>query len=158
MELVKQNEKIAGLLRESLAKGFPVRLKVISNSMSPLLQTGDWINVETAAADQLACGEIIVVQCENDLLTHRVIAVHKNRIITKGDNTNYADPLYSINALLGRVTSRVRNGQILWFNEISRQNQLIGIISLIEIKIIKIHRIFRLPFQAIIHIIANSVK
>ncbi len=148
-------DTIKTLLKTSLEQGSPARFKVISGSMTPFLQVGDWITVETARMDQIRIGDVIVAQRDADQLTHRVIAIRQNQLITKGDRAIRADPPIAAAAILGRVCARERAGQTLAFNQIGRYNQIIGIISLIESKITALHPKLRYPTRSLIFLIAR---
>lgn len=102
-------QQIAQLLQASMQAGqFPL-LTVTSNSMAPLLQTGDQVQLEPVTWKQLQPGDIITVVTAQDLLTHRLWKLHPgNQLQTRGDRVLAYDPLWQADQLLGRVISRQR--------------------------------------------------
>jgi len=95
---------IVALLQESLAIGSQPKLQVTSNSMVPVLQSGDQVIVEAIKKNDLRIGDLLVIQRKSDLLTHRMVATHEYGYYTKGDHASILDPLISFQSILGRVT------------------------------------------------------
>jgi hypothetical protein len=108
---------IAELLRESLQRGQSAALTIRSNSMRPLLKTGDRVWLETAVPDQLLPGDVITLWDGRDLLTHRYWATVSRdgtpHLVTRGDRPLHLDPLHPAASLMGRVTARRRRGRRL---------------------------------------------
>ena len=72
---------------------------VVSNSMAPVLRTGDLVAVRPAARDQIRVGDIVTYEDAHNtqvLVTHRVIAVEASgadvAYRVKGDNNPIPDP------------------------------------------------------------------
>lgn len=101
------------LLQKSMAQGQTFYLTVRSNSMAPLLRTGDQIAVEATTVHELRAGDIVVVNEGLDLLTHRYWgkSEKEKRLITRGDRSLVFDPLWEPERLIGRVTARRRRQQ-----------------------------------------------
>jgi hypothetical protein len=55
-------------------------------------------------ADKLRLGDLVMIERENSLVTHRLLAQHNGTSQTIGDNCLVPDPPVSEGALLGRVT------------------------------------------------------
>jgi hypothetical protein len=83
----------------------PLRLIVISDSMWPLLRTGDAIRVQPTEPTDIHVGDVVVVQCGADLITHRLISVDGERWVTRGDNAVFADAPAPRATCLGRVSA-----------------------------------------------------
>lgn len=74
---------------------------ILSGSMEPEMSTGDLIVVhETNDYD---VRDIIVFQDVNMLVTHRIIEMNDNEIITKGDANNVEDEPIQLNQIKGEV-------------------------------------------------------
>jgi hypothetical protein len=81
----------------------PVRLTVISDSMRPVLRTGDTVRVQPIDPAAIRVDEIVVVRRGADLITHRLIDSDGDHWITRGDNAIFADAPIVQAACLGRV-------------------------------------------------------
>lgn len=68
---------------------------VKSGSMSPAIKTGDIIITGPAGGflnGEIKPGTVITFRVEKDLVTHRVQSIEGDRIITRGDSLEEADP------------------------------------------------------------------
>ncbi len=117
------------LLRDSLQQGRPTNLTVTSNSMTPLLQTGDQITLEPVRVSQLEPGDIITFATENHLITHRfwglAASQGESQLHTRGDRTLCFDPSVAATNLVGRVIRRRRQESTLdltygWGQQLNR--------------------------------------
>ena len=87
------------------------RLRMISNSMGPLLKAGDTITVSRVAPERIRMGDLIVFQHHTGLVTHRAI------LVTRRAGTHR---IYERSDRYGRV-SRIQADQVLGIvKEISR--------------------------------------
>lgn len=78
---------------------------IISGSMEPEIPVGSLIYSKPVEAQSLAVDDIIVFRNENfELVTHRIVELHDDEIITKGDANQSAD-LFPITT--GQVMGRV---------------------------------------------------
>ena len=91
----------------------PVRLKVTSDSMRPLLRAGDVVVVQPANLPAVQPGDIIVVQRGGEWITHRLVAADEHGFQTLGDNTRFADEAMSADQLVGRVLAIERTVGII---------------------------------------------
>lgn len=68
----------------------PARV-VVSDSMAPTLRAGDvlWIR---PISGSIAPGQIVSYHIQGKLITHRVVALEGDALITKGDNNQEVDP------------------------------------------------------------------
>lgn len=92
------------LIRQALTTSGRLRLHVISNSMRPLMAMGDTVSVQLVPATDLRCGDLIAVEREGTVLTHRLIAVDVQGWHTKGDSNLTADSPSVARSILGRIT------------------------------------------------------
>jgi len=90
----------------------PIRLRVSSSSMSPLLQPGDFIDLEVAQPESLKRGDMVTFQNNGDLLTHRLVYAGPQSCLTKGDAALGFDPPIDRSRLLGRVVAFERDGNL----------------------------------------------
>lgn len=139
---------------ESWAGGV-LRVKVISNSMAPLMQTGDFLQVEAVLPGQLALGEVVLIQREADYLTHRLIAQPGGRWRTKGDNNLRPDPISAADVIIGRVfcIERGRQSLSLQTRKWRLLNPLLASLGRLEWQAFQVQRHLRLPFRLSIRMI-----
>ena len=64
---------------------------VLSESMKPALNMGDMV-ITVPVNGQLRPGEIITYERDNELITHRVLSVDGDKLVTKGDAVEDPDP------------------------------------------------------------------
>lgn len=96
------------LLRQQLAGGGTARLQVSGDSMAPLIARGDEVIVETAAADELHIGDVVVFDPGDGLLMHRLLTRQGERLVTRGDKMATPDHSWAPEQLLGRVRSMLK--------------------------------------------------
>lgn len=105
---------IAVMLRQSTAEGKRPFLTISSPSMTPLLQIGDQVGLETVSSSQLQMGDIITLEQDTHLLTHRFWGWDDDgRLQTRGDRPLTFDPPATPDQLLGRVIIRRRGSKVL---------------------------------------------
>jgi signal peptidase len=78
---------------------------VLSDSMEPTLSVNDLVVVQDT--DTYAVGDIVVYQSGQELIVHRIVALDRNTVLTKGDATPVADTPCSPSAIKGRLTMTV---------------------------------------------------
>ena len=146
---------VTKLVDSHLENGQHVRFWVTSHSMYPCLQVGDAVMVERISPETIKIGDLLVIQREQDRLTHRVIQTSGKRWLTKGDNNLIPDPAFHQKSIIGIVTQIDRGDRLIRPNVGKWKiiNPLIGRLSYGEWKAFTIHRFFRLPFKIIIKII-----
>jgi hypothetical protein len=77
--------------------------------MMPTLRQGDIVNV--APRKSWRPGDIILVQRDQEMILHRVLANTAWGIITKGDALDHFDPPVAQTEILGLAVSRERQGK-----------------------------------------------
>jgi hypothetical protein len=126
---------ITDMLRQALAQGERPFLTISSSSMTPLLRPGDQVGLEAIAANQLQIGDIITLEQNSHLLTHRFWGWDENgRFRTRGDRPLTFDPPAAPDQLLGRVIVRRRDGRALDFTHSSGQRLHRHLIWLLKIE------------------------
>lgn len=105
---------IVDILRQSMAVGQTPFLTISSDSMAPLLKTGDLVGLAPVEKDQLAVGDIITLVQGDHLLTHRFWGIDdQGRPFTRGDRPFTPDKPDKADQLLGRVIIRRRHDREL---------------------------------------------
>jgi len=103
---------IPDLLFTSIQSGSPVRLIIQGNSMAPSLNQGEAVFVRGLAGRKLLLGDVIVVQIDGDLITHRIVARRGDDWYTKGDGSPKLDPPIRPEAVLGWVEAIEIDGEV----------------------------------------------
>lgn len=108
MKKESYHEALASILKSYLTTNQDLTLKVTTNSMRPLIDSGDLIVVSPCGFNRLKRGDIILYSQNGTLICHRLIYKEKNKqspfLITKGDSEFYFGKCLDFNNFLGRVT------------------------------------------------------
>ena len=108
---------IVDLLHQSMDDGKSPSLVVVSDSMAPLIRSGDQVQIAPITHEALVAGDVVVVSGSQELLTHRfwglLAAENELKLITKGDRPQHFDRPRNIDTLVGLVISRKRNRRLL---------------------------------------------
>lgn len=93
--------------------GFAI-LEVVSGSMEPNIHIGDLIIIDTKA-NLYQKDDIVTFYDENgSFVTHRIVSINENEMITKGDNNNTEDEATDVSKIVGRYVTKISNaGKIL---------------------------------------------
>jgi len=75
--------------------------EVSTGSMNPTLQVGDIIFVKLT--DKIKENDIIVFKEEKNFITHRLMQINEDKLITKGDANNSKDKPIEKEQVLGKV-------------------------------------------------------
>jgi len=94
-------------IEAELRAGRPAELPLRGSSMTPALCDGDRLEVRPLAQAP-APGEIVVARRGQRLVTHRVVHVRPDGVVTRGDACAKDDPPIPPAALLGRVSGVLR--------------------------------------------------
>jgi signal peptidase I len=114
--------------------GKPLRMKVTSGSMSPLLRPGDFVHMQFASPESMRCGDVVVFILDQHLVTHRLISVGRPSFCTKGDALHSADAPIDRSQLLGRVVAFERNDKTIQLSGLFWHgfNRIAGLSGLLE--------------------------
>jgi len=96
------------LLHKDLAliDGYAV-LEVISGSMEPTIKIGDLIVINTNE-ENYGIGDIITFRDINgSFVTHRIISIEDNVMVTQGDANDSVDEEMSVSSIVGKYTMRI---------------------------------------------------
>ena len=124
-------QRVFDLARIALSAGRPLQLRVIGDSMYPVLQAEDSIWVAPVEFDQLRRGDLVVLKQAGELITHRVVSRGTEGVRTKGDNRLGLDPPFNEQEILGCVVAIERAGVRidLQNHRWGRFNRFIGVLS-----------------------------
>ena len=114
----KQNANIFGYSAFEVATG----------SMSGTIEIGDMVIVKIT--DEIQQNDIIVYKQEDNFITHRVIEINENTIITKGDANTSNDLPIEKSQIFGKVVKVIPNVGI-WKKVLTTPSVLIAIIIII---------------------------
>lgn len=84
--------------------------KVMTGSMEPTIKKDDIIFAKITK--DVKENDIIVFEKENVIITHRIIKIEENKIITKGDNNNSDDEAIGKSEIIGKVIFTIKNVSI----------------------------------------------
>ncbi len=100
-----------GIQKKSYANMFGYTFfEVATGSMSPTIETGDLVVAKLTK--DVSEDEIIVYKENKDFITHRLIKIEDDMLITKGDNNNCKDCPITPEQVMGKVVftiPKVRN-------------------------------------------------
>ena len=89
------------------------RIKCFGHSMFPILLHEDVVYFKNVSFEDIHVNDIIIVKTNRTYVTHRVIYIGKNHLITKGDNNQNVDPLTRKENIIGKVYKIKRNEKFL---------------------------------------------
>lgn len=101
-----------GIVIQSLQSTGLLRLRVVSNSMFPFLQQGDWVIVKSLQpGSSPRIGDIVLFQRGNDFIIHRIIRLTSQAVICKGDFNRTCDFPLRYDQILG-ILQKVEKGKM----------------------------------------------
>lgn len=85
---------------------FGIKLfRVGSGSMNPYLKINDIIVVKSQ--DEYQINDVITYKIkDNELITHRIVDINNNKVVTKGDANNIVDKPIKKKNIIGKVVSK----------------------------------------------------
>ena len=89
---------------------------IVTPSMKPKINPGDFILVKKTDVDKLKEGDIITFTKDNMVATHRIKEINGDSITTKGDNNNLEDTPINKNDVIGEFAFSIpKIGYIISF-------------------------------------------
>lgn len=98
---------------ESLRQSGRLRLMVRGESMLPSLWPYDIVQIESASLDRVRQGDIVLAYRDGRFYLHRLLSVCGSGFISRGDSMPVADPAYSADSLVGKLTAIERSGKMV---------------------------------------------
>jgi hypothetical protein len=93
-----------------MASQAPVlRLRINGSSMAPLLQDGESVIIQAIKTEALCPGDVIAFRRNAEIITHRLVAIRLQEVLTMGDNLYELDPPVSPEMILGHVIALERD-------------------------------------------------
>lgn len=71
--------------------------------MMPTIRPGAWVEIRSATLDRMARGDIALLKTPSGLRLHRVVEIHADLLITRGDNHEHNDAPAEAHDVLGRL-------------------------------------------------------
>ena len=103
------------VLHKDLAtvNGYSV-LEVVSGSMEPTIHVGDMIIIDTKDKNYKVNDIVTFYDKEGSFVTHRIISIDNNVMVTKGDNNDSEDVPYSTDNIIGKYVTKISGaGRVL---------------------------------------------
>lgn len=103
------------IMDKSLAtiNGYAV-LEVVSGSMEPTIHVGDLIVIDTKETEFKENDIITFTDDDGSFVTHRIISINNDKMVTKGDNNNSDDPSSSVTTIVGKYLFKLSGMGILF--------------------------------------------
>jgi len=87
-------------------KGYAI-LEVVSGSMEPTIKVGDLIVIDTKVQKYKEQDIVTFRDVNGSFVTHRIISLDKDKMITKGDNNNTKDEALSTKNIVGKYVFKI---------------------------------------------------
>ena len=115
------------LVADVLRSHGKVRLRVAGSSMLPTLWPGDFLSFESAPAQPIRPGMIVLVQLDDRFVIHRVMRCEGNEFVTRGDAMVQSDTPARRSDILGSLTCISRGSKTLTAtSKISGRQRVLG--------------------------------
>lgn len=123
------------ILKDSVPNVFGFSIfKVISGSMRPEIKIGDFVVVKKTT--DYTIGDVITYVDEGkNLITHRVVDIAEDKIVTKGDYNNVEDPDINKKQVFGKVIFTIESGLV-------RTSFMIAFIALMIVAVVNVGMLF----------------
>ena len=83
-------------------------LEVVSGSMEPTIQIGDLIIIDTNEKNYQENDIVTFYDTNDSFVTHRILSIEDDQMITKGDNNNTEDEKTPIQNIVGKYLFRIQ--------------------------------------------------
>ena len=85
--------------------------RVGSGSMEPNLKVKDLVLIKKSSNYEI--GDIVTYKENNEYITHRIISIENDKIVTKGDSNNTSDTPILKDLLVGKVVYRIKRSNFI---------------------------------------------
>lgn len=85
--------------------------EIATGSMKPTLNVKDFIIVKES--DKYSVGDIITYKEDNSYITHRIVKINGDTLVTKGDANNSEDKIISKSEVIGKVVKIIPKGGVI---------------------------------------------
>lgn len=100
------------ILKQDIATiGGCTALEVVSGSMEPTLHIGDMIVINTKAKDYDVGDIVTFYDKEGSFVTHRIVSIDEEKMVTKGDNNNKLDEPTERDKIIGKYVFKIGRGK-----------------------------------------------
>lgn len=82
-------------------------LEVISGSMEPTIHVGDLIIINTKNQEYKKEDIITFYDVDGSFVTHRIVSIDNEQMITRGDNNNTEDEPLSVDRIVGKYVTKI---------------------------------------------------
>ncbi len=82
-------------------------LEVVSGSMEPTIQIGDLIIIDTNEKNYQENDIVTFYDTNDSFVTHRILSIEDDQMVTKGDNNNTEDEKTPIQNIVGKYLFRI---------------------------------------------------
>lgn len=80
--------------------------RVGSGSMSPELKVGDYIII--GKSDKYKVGDIVTYKSKSSYITHRIVYMDNEKVVTKGDSNNINDKYINRKDIVGKLVLKLK--------------------------------------------------
>lgn len=87
-------------------------LEVVSGSMEPTIHVGDIIIIDTKDKNYKVGDIVTFCDREGSFVTHRIIAIVEQQVITQGDHNNTEDDAIFMDDIVGKYKFKISGGGI----------------------------------------------
>ena len=84
-----------------------VILEVVSGSMEPTIKVGDLIVINTKDQHYQENDIVTFYDTNGAFVTHRIVSIQDDKMITKGDNNNTSDEATPISNIVGKYVFKI---------------------------------------------------
>ena len=146
---VEQKPVHIALLKEVVARGINLRVRVCGESMYPFIRPGATIIIKATQLQDLVKGDLVLYYVQNRLVTHRVLGKKKSNaqitLLIKGDAVAYFDHPVQEHQIIGKVAALEKNGRVTRLDTLAQKvsNYIISRYSLLNPWLLPPLRLFK---------------
>ncbi len=110
----KTQSILGEMWREACNRGRILSFKIVSNSMSPMIEAGDVVRVSRAVPSEVQIGDVIAFQDGQNVMVHRVIGIswaNQQLYFRHRGDVGASSAIIPAEDLIGRVTVIEKEGR-----------------------------------------------